>query len=346
MLADLAPDLVILNGGMNDRNTRTKAEFKADLETLLLQYRAANADCAIILMLPTIPANGPGALPDYRDAMLELCETYDCAFVDTAWILGENADAEARGLILSDKVHPTETGYRYIASWLFEYIGGATLAPLYFTPWDGFAPDADVDARSVNGLEAGALWDATEVTNPDGELVLSATGTNLNVYAQPTGSGSFRVQNKNTPNRIIRMTPGSSGTSMSIQAVENPATVRTLILQPSGGNLSYKNEADVMTAAPQIQLASPTSGATVVCTADAVDRTLYLTPAGTLATLTITLPANSTARSAQVQRIVTTQELTALTVDGAATIIGNVTTLAANSSVSFQRVASNVWARL
>lgn len=96
---------------------------------------------------------------------------------------------------------------------------------------------------------------------------------------------------------------------------------------------------------PAIQTASPTAGQTVVMTADSKDRTLYLTPAGTLATLTTTLPANATSRVGQIARIGTSQAITLLTIDGAATILNTVTSLAIGA-VTFQKVAANTWIRV
>ena len=94
-----------------------------------------------------------------------------------------------------------------------------------------------------------------------------------------------------------------------------------------------------------VQAATPTTGQTVVMTADARDRTLYLTPAGTLATLTVTLPADATSRVMQIARIATSQIITALTINGATTILATVTTLAIGS-VTFQKVAASTWIRV
>lgn len=91
---------------------------------------------------------------------------------------------------------------------------------------------------------------------------------------------------------------------------------------------------------------TPTAGQTVTMTADAVNETAYLTPAGTLATLTVTLPANATSRIGQFARILTTQTLTVLTVNGATTIVNNPTTLVAGTSVSFQKLANDTWGRV
>lgn len=100
------------------------------------------------------------------------------------------------------------------------------------------------------------------------------------------------------------------------------------------------------TLAPRVVSSSPTAGATVVMTADDRDEVQDFTPAGTLATLTVTLPANATSRLGQISRVNSTQTITALTVNGAATIRNNPSTLTANNSVAFQKVASDTWQRL
>lgn len=105
--------------------------------------------------------------------------------------------------------------------------------------------------------------------------------------------------------------------------------------------------ASVAAITPGIQAASPTVGQTVTMTDDAVDGTLYLTPAGTLLTLTVALPSNAASRVGQIRRIVTSQVLTGLTVTAAsASILGAPTTLALGGYVSFQKMASGQWARI
>lgn len=80
-------------------------------------------------------------------------------------------------------------------------------------------------------------------------------------------------------------------------------------------------------------------------TADDKDRTLSLTPAGTLVALTVTLPANATSRIMQRVCISTSQIITSLTINGANSILATVTTLAIGS-VTFQKVADNTWIRV
>ncbi len=76
-----------------------------------------------------------------------------------------------------------------------------------------------------------------------------------------------------------------------------------------------------------IQYATPTTGTTVTVNAfDGPELVVFLEPAGLLATLTITLPSVNDGQSVVVS---TSQAITALTLNGG-TILGGLTTLAAN----------------
>lgn len=98
-----------------------------------------------------------------------------------------------------------------------------------------------------------------------------------------------------------------------------------------------------------IQTATPTTGATVVCTDASNDAHLVLTPAGTLAALTITLPTNANSRVGQKVSISSSQILTSLTISGSGLTIANApTTFAAVTSAfcTLQKVASGQWRRI
>lgn len=88
----------------------------------------------------------------------------------------------------------------------------------------------------------------------------------------------------------------------------------------------------------------PTLGQTVVVpTFDGPNMRVLLDPAGTLATLTVTLPS---ATDGQSVAIMTSQALTLLTLNGG-TIINTVTTLALGNSAEYiYSVSSNKWFRL
>ncbi len=98
-----------------------------------------------------------------------------------------------------------------------------------------------------------------------------------------------------------------------------------------------------------IQYSAPTTGSSVsIVTPNGMDAWLVLTPAGTLATLTIILPQVATAISAQEIVVNSTQAVTTLTINGnSGTVIGAPTSLAANGffRLRFEPVLK-VWYRI
>lgn len=103
----------------------------------------------------------------------------------------------------------------------------------------------------------------------------------------------------------------------------------------------YATATDLSTT---MQTAAPTTGATVVCTDTDDNAHLVLTPAGTIATLTVTLPTNANSDVGQRVTISSTQEVTALTVSGSGlTVVPATIPLPAGTAVTYQKVASGVW---
>lgn len=111
----------------------------------------------------------------------------------------------------------------------------------------------------------------------------------------------------------------------------------TLLLAWLQANLVFTS------AKPVQQFAAPTTGQTV--TVATGDSWLILSPAGTLAALTINLPTNRT--DGQTVLINTFQTLTALTISGAGTAVsGAPTTLAATAFLRMRYSATlNTWIR-
>lgn len=97
--------------------------------------------------------------------------------------------------------------------------------------------------------------------------------------------------------------------------------------------------------------ATPTTGFTITATAK-LDQSHYLTPAGTLATGTFTLPTAANSRAGQIVRLWSTQIVTALTVNvsGGGSILGTaLTAAAANTPYAYQCVSTTgtgTWIRL
>jgi len=94
-------------------------------------------------------------------------------------------------------------------------------------------------------------------------------------------------------------------------------------------------------AAPKVANSSPTTGATIVMQGSTTDSTINLTPAGTLLNLTITLP--SSPQLGDKARIVTSNPITNLAINGATSILGNPGTLLTGGSLTFGYEANNTW---
>lgn len=91
------------------------------------------------------------------------------------------------------------------------------------------------------------------------------------------------------------------------------------------------------------QTFSPTTGSTVNYINSSGDLDLFLTPAGTLAALTVTLPSDVSSRIGQICTFACTQDVTTLTINGALFIQNNVTSLVSDQVVNLKKYAANTW---
>lgn len=103
--------------------------------------------------------------------------------------------------------------------------------------------------------------------------------------------------------------------------------------------------------APIVTNVTPLTGATINTAAE-FDETTVITPAGTIATLTINLPSAADSRIGQIKRFNSTQIVSALTVavTGSGTVSGAALTAAAvNTPFAFQCVSvtgAGTWMRI
>lgn len=95
---------------------------------------------------------------------------------------------------------------------------------------------------------------------------------------------------------------------------------------------------------------SPLTGATISANVKGQDESIILTPAGTIAALTINFPLDASSRLGQIIRLNSHQIVTALTIGalGATpTLRGTATTaLAVDTPITFEKVDTNTWQRL
>jgi hypothetical protein len=120
------------------------------------------------------------------------------------------------------------------------------------------------------------------------------------------------------------------------------------------GTLTYINRNGTrcpLALAPIVTAVSPLTGAAITCTPD-LDQTYVITPAGTIAALTINLPSSGNSKIGQIKRFNSTQIVTALTVavSGSGTVSGAALTAAAvNVPYAFQCVSvtgAGTWMRI
>jgi len=106
------------------------------------------------------------------------------------------------------------------------------------------------------------------------------------------------------------------------------------------GGMSKNDVMQVATPAP------PTAGGTVTVINSGLTGLTVINPAGTLATLSVTLPADAASTIGQVERIAFLKAITALTINGATTILGAPLSAVLGDNIGFQKVAANTWTRM
>lgn len=113
-----------------------------------------------------------------------------------------------------------------------------------------------------------------------------------------------------------------------------------------------QSSADGKASAAIVTPATPTTGQTVNASTGKLDETLYITPAGTLLALTVSLPTSANSRVGQIIRGFISQIITGLTVNvsGSGTVNGSTPiTSAVNSFFSYQCVSvsgNGTWIRI
>lgn len=130
---------------------------------------------------------------------------------------------------------------------------------------------------------------------------------------------------------------------------KDPATVTTqashttLGVDLGGVPFAKQPSGETVSLGVAVQAASPTSGATVSFADSPVNTVLYLTPAATLATLTVNLPSDAESSLGQIVRLVSSQEITSLTVAGAANIYIAPVSLDPYVIYLFVKIAADTW---
>lgn len=91
-----------------------------------------------------------------------------------------------------------------------------------------------------------------------------------------------------------------------------------------------------------VQSVTPLTGQTIQMTNTSADGTLFLTPAGTIASLTVNFPSDINSNLGQIRFLGTTQNITSLNLANAV-FLNVFNSLNANDCFAFQKVAANTW---
>lgn len=156
-----------------------------------------------------------------------------------------------------------------------------------------------------------------------------------------TGSGSVLITGTGTAQDPYVASLGSL-TIATLLTISDSTSIN-LTLLGSGTALDPYVLSGVVTPGATVTVTPVTGGTTTI---DSGTRTEVLSPAGTIATHTLTLPLTSNALEQEI-KILATATITALTVNGAVgtTVAGAPTTLAANAYFRMQLIGT-VWRRI
>lgn len=158
-------------------------------------------------------------------------------------------------------------------------------------------------------------------------------------------------------------TSGSLGIPYLFQYPGDPTGVSTdifnapagsLVIDTTGGPLRTKtsalndNSGFTEGGALNITASVPISGDTLTYNTVGNSEFLVLSPAGVLATLTLTFPTNANSVVGQIIGVVSTQNITSLTVSSAGlTLTGpSITALTAKTPVFWQKISASNWVRV
>jgi len=117
---NLDPDVLVLNGGMNDRNTDSAATYIANVSTYLANK---NSGCDVLLVGPNAAGDETTSnLEAYRLALRDLALASNYGFINVNHAIGGYDQAVDYGLMF-DTVHPNTKGNRVIAAAIGSYLG-------------------------------------------------------------------------------------------------------------------------------------------------------------------------------------------------------------------------------
>lgn len=120
----LSPVRALLDGGMNDRMTRTPAQHYADWSVIVADIQAAVPACGIVMIQSLEPADAATTFfRQYTAQKLRVARERDTAFYDLRHDMGYYQAAVAAGFMTEDRVHPSDRGNRGKAQYYARQLG-------------------------------------------------------------------------------------------------------------------------------------------------------------------------------------------------------------------------------
>ena len=111
---------------------------------------------------------------------------------------------------------------------------------------------------------------------------------------------------------------------------------------------SYLTAPEAKKNRPTVSVYTPAAGASISASANGLDETVFLDHSSTIATMTFVFPTNSNSVTGQTLRIFSRSIVTTLTVSSTGLTLHGaaLSTLAANGTAAWQKVAANIWIRI
>lgn len=153
--AYFTPRQAFLNGGMNDRLTRTGAQHYADWEAIVDDIQAASPTTGIVMVQSLESADYSSSnLDDYVAQKIAITQDKGLAYLDLRKTLGNYAQASAAGF-MTDAIHPSNATANPIIAKLYADAVGLPfgLTDPGATAWGGSGGGGEVSTGSLTPVE-------------------------------------------------------------------------------------------------------------------------------------------------------------------------------------------------
>jgi lysophospholipase L1-like esterase len=121
----LKPAFYLLNGGANDRVTRTPAQHQSDLQAIIADIKTASPDTKVFVIQPNEPSDAATTyFLDYVPVKQAVASATGSSYFDIRDVVGSLASATSNGFML-DGTHPNDTANKLIAPFIAQKLGYA-----------------------------------------------------------------------------------------------------------------------------------------------------------------------------------------------------------------------------